>query len=353
MIRIVLANLTIVVLFSSSFSAGPYLLQSRILTNFGSSSPQRLTTYSYDNHGDSVKVTAFLGSDTLSTVDNSIMYGYDSRQRLISELHLLAGVDTTALIYYSYDTNGNLSVIRTMVTGGKWQTDSLKYDSNQRLVQKWHYATISDYHLYSYNASGQEVADTLFELFAAAFVPTQASIFDYSISNTITQKGYSFSGGIGNLWQSSITKYSNDRILSIAQYQNNGLSEIFVDSMTFAYDTLGNKTRVSHFSNKGERISTIDYQWMPNPYDAILVRGAPEKKNIEIAYSKRTVTIRHSESAAGYLAVFALDGRLVKKETVMTGQNHSMALPGIARGKFIAVYMAGSMKQSLLFSIEN
>jgi hypothetical protein len=37
----------------------------------------------------------------------------------------------------------------------------------------------------------------------------------------------------------------------------------------------------------------------------------------------------------------------------MAGQNYSMVLPGVARGKFIAVYMAGGVKQSLLFSIAN
>jgi hypothetical protein len=353
MMRIVLTNLIILAFSLSSFSAGPYLLQSRTLTNFGSSSPERLTTYSYDNYGDSVKVLSFIGKDTLSTLDNSIIYGYDSHQRLISELHLLRGVDTSSLIYYSYDDNNNLNIIRTMITSGNWQIDSLKYDSNQRLIQRWHYASLNYYHQYSYNVSGLEIADTLFELSVAAFVPTQASIFDYTTGNVTTQKDYFFSGGTANLIHNTITKYSNNRIISITQYAPNGAAQILIDSLNCVYDTLGNKTQVSHFDNSGTRTYIIDYIWMPNPYDAILVRGAPEKKNIEIAYSKRMVTIRHSENAMGYLAVFALDGKLLKKETIMAGQNYSMVLPGVARGKFIAVYMAGGVKQSLLFSIAN
>jgi hypothetical protein len=351
MMRIVLSNLIILAFFLSSFSAGPFLLQSEMLTNFGESSTSlRLTTYLYDNHGIRIKASSFVGGDT-SSLDNSIIYGFDSRQRLVSELHLLSGTDTSSLLYYSYDANNNLSVIMTMVNNsGSWQIDSLFYDSNQRLVQRRHYATVTDYHNYSYDASGLKIADTLFELFSAAFVPTQASIFDYSITNVTTQKDYSFFGGTVTLLQSAVTKYSNNRILSITQNDPNG---DVIDSLNYLYDSLGNNAQVSHFDKKGRRTYSINYVWFPNPYDAILARFAPEKKNIEIAYSKRMVTIRHSENAMGYLAVFALDGKLLKKETIMAGQNYSMVLPGVARGKFIAVYMAGGVKQSLLFSIAN
>ena len=339
----------------SSFSAGPYLLQSEMRTNFGEiSTSARLTTYSYDNNGNVAKKLLFSGGDTVSGINVKVIYGFNLNRRLVSEVQLKTGVDTISEVYYSYDVNGNVDEIRTMVnSSGNWQIDSLKYDSNQRLIEKWHFAAITYYRHYSYNDYGQEIADTLYERGSTAFAPTQASIFDYTASNATTQKDYSVTGGIWYLKQSTITKFLNNHIMSTAVYEQNGVSQVLVDSLSYTYDSFGNKSQVSHFDNTGARIYSIDYQWMPNPYDAILVRGAPEKKNIEIAYSKRMVTVRHSESAAGYLAVFALDGKLIKKETILAGQNCSMALPGIGRGKFVAVYMAGGLKQSLLFNSAN
>lgn len=355
MMRIIFAKLIILAFFVSSFSQGRYLLRSELLTNFGpSSTAARLTTYSFDNNGHTVQKLAYLGSDTASGLDNSTTYGYDSKQRLIIELLLNSGVDTTSLIYYSYDTNSNLSEIRTMVNkSGNWQIDSLKYDSNQRLVQRWHYAAIIDYHNYSYNASGQEITDTLFESTGAAFVPTQASIFDYSVSNVTTQNDYFVTGGTWYPQQSTVTKYSNNHILSTAVYQPNGAIKALEDSLSYSYDTLGNKTQVSHYDKTGTRTYTIDYQWISNPYAAIFVRAAPAKKNMDIAYSKRYVTLRHTEGAIGDLSIFTLDGKLIRKETVIAGQNYSMALPGIAQGKYIAVYNSSGMRQSLAFNVTN
>jgi hypothetical protein len=351
-----IANLIIMCFFATSFSQGRFLLQSEIKTSYNpGSTTARLTTYAYDNHGKKIKMLVFLGADTATGLDNSAFYSYDANQRMVSELHLLSGVDTSSLINYSYDANSNLSVIRTMVNNnGVWQVDSLKYDSSQRLVQRWHYtAAITDYHDYTYNISGQEIADTLLESTGAAYVATQASIFDYSVPNIVTQKDYFVTGGTWYFKQDSVKTYANNFLVASAVHEPNGVTNILMDSLAFSYDTAGNKVNVAHFDKTGARTYAINYQWFPNPYAAILVRNIPERRAIELAYSKRIVTLRHSESSEGYLAVFTLNGKLYKKQTVMAGQNYAMALPGIAPGKYIAEYLASGIKQSLLINVGN
>jgi hypothetical protein len=353
--RNIIANLIIICFFATSFSQGPYLLQSELKTSYNpGSTTLRLTTYAYDNHGKKIKVLSYLGADTLSGLDNSIIYAYDANRRPISELHLLAGIDTTSLILFSYDTNGNQNVIKTMVNNsGNWQIDSLKFDSNQRIIQRWHYSTITDYHDYTYNASGQEVADTLYESPGTSYVATQASIFDYSAPNVVTQKEYFLTGGSWYFKQDSVWTYSNNKLVASAVHTPTGVLNALVDSLAYSYDTLGNKILVSHFDKTGTRTYSIAYVWFPNPYEAILVRGAPEKKNIQIAYARRTLTLHHSEGPEGYLAVFTMDGRLYKKQPVLAGQDYSMALPGIVPGKYIAVYAASGVKQTLLINVGN
>lgn len=356
MMKIVFANLIIIALILPTFSAGRYLLQSELRTNYGPNStlPPRLTTYVYSNFGAAIKVFSFKGGDTLSGLDNSIIYGYDSIQRRISMVQLNSGVDTVAVNYYGYNAGGDMNVIKTMVNkSGNWQIDSLKYDSNHKLLERWHFATITDFHRYSYNASGQEAADTLFEQSATVFMPTQSNIFDYSVTNVISQKHYFVAGGSWYCDRDSVATYSNNRLLSNAVYDPSGVTPVLMDSLFFSYDTLGNKTEVSHFDKTGARTYTIDYQWFANPYASVLARAQAEKKNLEIAYSKRYVSVHHSEYPAGYLAIFTLDGKLVKKETVMAGSNYSMALPGISQGKYIAVYNSSGMRQSLAFNVTN
>ena len=352
-----IANLIIICFFATSFSQGPYLLQSQLTTTFTSvSSTQRLTTFEYNNHGKPIEALSYKMADTLSGLDNSIVYGYDGNQRLISELHLISGIDTSALIFYSYDVNSNLSVIKTMVNNsGNWQIDSLKYDSNNRLVQRWHYSTIADYHDYAYNATGQKISDTLYDsIGTSSFLPSQAFIFDYSVPNVITQKKYYVTGGVWYFQQDSVWNYSNNKLVASATHWWTGTSgAALVDSLAYSYDSLGNNVLVSHFDKTGLRTYTIANQWFPNPYEAILVRGAPEKKNIQIAYARRTLTLHHSEGPEGYLAVFTMDGRLYKKQPVLAGQDYSMALPGIVPGKYIAVYAASGVKQTLLINVGN
>ena len=270
-------------------------------------------------------------------------------------MYLIAGSgDTSEVILFSYDANGNQNVIKTMVNSGNWQIDSLKFDSNQRIVQRWHYSTVTDYHDYTYNASGQEVADTLYDsIGTSSFLPSQAFIFDYSVPNVITQKKYFVTGGAWYFQQDSVWTYSNNKLIASAVHTPTGVLNALVDSFAYSYDTLGNQVLASHFDNTGTRTNSIAYVWFPNPYEAILVRGAPEKKNIQIAYARKTLTLHHSEGPEGYLAVFTMDGRLFKKQPVLAGQDYSMALPGIVPGKYIAVYAASGVKQTLLINVGN
>gem|GEM_PF-2174972 len=242
------------------------------------------TEYEYDNYGRLVKIIEDANGKNLETLveydrqDEIVKitkpngawteYIYDGRGLLISEI-VGSGSNDILVTQYQYDENGNC-VQQTDIDG---TTSILQYDEFDRT--KRHYLPSGSYVDYTYNAAGQIVSETLYDINNVAM---QQSIYEYDNAGRCTSVRQRLQCGNDSDANDFVTVYSFDCFDNIiqktikadieandiaVQYQfdaKNRLTQInnaMSNSKKFVYDKDGNVKSITNELNLTS-INTFD-----------------------------------------------------------------------------------------------
>jgi hypothetical protein len=345
-------------LVSLSFGANRFVLDAELRTNFADngSTTQFLTGYTYDANGNRVQSRVWSGADSLVAPMSSVKYTYDIGGNLTEEL-LLSGVDTLTIVRYEY-AGGHLIAVRTLRKNGTLRfTDSLVYDGQGHKIEEQRISSAgvkTFYHRYTLNAFGKTVADTLYELVAAAFVATQADLFTYNTDSTVAKEVlWRMSSATWYCISTAFMNYAAGSLVSVATHERDGIGTGMTDSLAYTYDSFGNRTKEEDYNGTKFLTHRIIYTWRDTIPVLVLMHEKMRSDQRFVLNAKQgRLTADISLQDRGMITIYDLTGRLMCRMAV----DHSGVVPlqgVIGRGSYIAVYSSGIKKQVMNFTIFN
>jgi hypothetical protein len=335
-----------------------FLLESELFTNLSSGSGVKVFTgYSYNDSGYRVAKSAYNGPDSNAAAMSRLVYIYNPDNTLSDEILKTTTGDTVSIVRYGYDSNKRQVAVSTLT---KLQAlrylDSMVYDAAGQMTARRRYSggALSFYNTYSYNAAGKKLSDSLHEINGADFIATQAVIFSYDAGGfVLNEKTSRFQSGSWYLISTNKMAYSlNGFLISVTQYEGDGTSNQMQDSLAFAYDISGNRTREAHYGNDRALLSTTDYKWIDTRPTSVF----KPKKVLEpsaIKFENGTLRIANSHGIIR-LSLYNASGKLVwqSQHRGSSGGEVSIA-PALSRGAYIAVIRTENQTSAFHFTAVN
>ncbi len=346
------ALIALFVFQSLCFSSDCFVLQSELLTSLSGSSPQSTYThYRYDANGLRSETRVFDGVDSAALLMSSVEYRYDAQGRCSEEILLSASGDTLSIVNYVYSASGIVSAATLRKDGSLRFRDSLIYDNGVLIEQRRYNATggINFLHRYTYSA-GLLLADSLCEpADGGSFAATQVRILDYNNENKVASEIQSrLVSGQWFVISTTVMDYNWNLLVSAAKYENDGASRRLQDSLSYAYDQWGNRTKEERFSSDRELVQTTDYVW--EDLLAVGIAGTKSNRNSFQVYH-RNGRINFSTPFSGQMAVYYTNGRSAYSRRLNDEKSFSIsrALPS---GKYL-VKLTGNFKQTFSINVFN
>ena len=346
--------LMVLLIPSLGFGAERYLLQSELRTNFADngSSTQFLTGYTYDAQGNRVQSRVWSGADSTATPMSAVMVSYDAGGAVTEALQL-SGADTSGIVRYSYG-NGNLIAVRTLAKDGTPRfTDSLLYDGQGRNIEEQRIvAGVKTYfHRYTLNASGKTTADSLYELVSSAYVADQAVIFVYNPDSTVaTETQWRLSGSAWYCISTAFMNYSAGSLVSVATHDRDGVGTGMTDSLAYAYDANGNRTKEEDYDGTPALVYRIVYTWRDTRPTISLISGESRgARAFAMENNRGRLTVDLASRDRGEISLYDMTGKRLCRVSV----DHSGIVPLqglIGKGSFIAIFTSGKNKQEMNFA---
>jgi YD repeat-containing protein len=334
-----------------------FLLESELRTNFGDngSTSQLFTGYTYDAAGNRVLQRVWNGIDSAAAPMSSIKFTYDISGNLIEEL-LLFGSDTSSIVRYIY-RDGKLVAVRTLGKNGAVRfTDSLVYDAQGRNIEEQRVSSagvMTYFHRYTLDAQGRKLADSLFELVGAAYVASQAVLFTYNMNSTVaSETQWRLSGNSWYCISTAFMNYADGTLASVATHERDGAGTAMTDSLAYAYDANGNRTREEDFNGESALISRVAYSWRDTQSTIVLMKGKTRDDHWFVMGNKQGLSIDYALRNHGEISIYGISGRRFCR--IAVDQSGAIPLQGlIGKGSYTAVCTGGSAKRILNFTKYN
>jgi antitoxin component YwqK of YwqJK toxin-antitoxin module len=337
-----------------------FLLESELFTNFASGSQVKVFTgYSYNDSGNRVEKHTYNGPDSNAAAMSRTVYVYTQDNTLSDEVLKTAAGDTVSIVRYSYDAGKRRIAVSTLT---KLQAlryvDSMAYDADGQMTAKRRYSggALSFYNTYSYNAAGKKLSDTLHETNGTDFSASQAVIFSYDGNGRVqNEKNSRFQAGSWYLISTNKMAYTSSGSLgSVTQYEGDGASNLMQDSLAYAYDNSGNRTRESHYDNNRALISTTDYTWIDTqPTFVFTSKKVSEKSGFKFENGKLLMTGTEIHGTIR-LSLFDTRGKLVRQSQHQGSACREFSLaPEVGRGSYIAVLRGENLISTCHFTTVN
>jgi hypothetical protein len=348
----------ILALVSLSFGANRFVLDAELRTNFADngSTTQFLTGYTYDVNGNRVQSRVWSGADSLAAPMSGVKFSYDISGNLTEEL-LLSGVDTLTIVRYAY-SGGKLIAVHTLRKDGTLRfTDSLLYDGQGRNIEEQRISSAgvkTFYHRFTLNAFGKTVADSLYELVSGAFVATQAILFTYNTDSTVAKEvQWRMSSATWYCISTAFMSYTAGSLISVATHERDGVGTGMTDSLAYAYDSHGNRTKEDDYNGSKAQTYRIVYTWRDTqPVLVLMSEKMRSDTRFVLSAKQGRLTADISSQNRGTITICNLTGKLISR----IAMDHSGVVPlqgVIGRGSYVAVYTSGTKKQVMNFTIFN
>jgi hypothetical protein len=359
--RVDVKPLLLILLVSTSlcFGVERFQLQSELRANFdeNGATTQTLTGYTYDANGNRVQSRVWSGTDSTAAPMSFVKFTYDG-SGVVTEALQLAGADTLTIVRYDYD-GGKLIAVHTLTKSGALRfTDSLIYDSQGRNIEEQRISSAgvkTFYHHYILNAWGKKVADTLYELISSSYVATQAVLSTFNTDSTVsTETQWRLSGANWYCISTAFMSYAAGSLVSVATHERDGAGTGMTDSLAYAYDGSGNRTREEAFDGEKALVHRIVYTWHDSQTPIAQMRDDTRNDHRSMLRSMSgRLMIDLMPQEHGEIALYDLAGKRISRITI----DHSGIVPltGIlGKGSYIAVFStSGINKQVMNFTNYN
>jgi hypothetical protein len=343
---------------SLCFGADRFVLDAELRTDFtdGSASARFMTGYTYDAQGNRVQQRVWSGTDSLVAPMSSLAFSYNAAGDIAEQL-LLSGGDTLSIVRYAYNQRKLIAVHTLNKDGSARFSDSLIYDGSGCLIEEQRLASTGEktfYHQYTLNASGKVVADSMFELVSGHYTASQAVLLTYNADSTVaTEAQWRLSSATWNCITTGFMKYSAGRLVAVATYERDGIGTGLSDSIAYAYDGSGNRTKEEDFDESGTQTCQIDYTWRDTQPVAVLTNERPchAARFLQVDNQGRLIVGLDSRET-GTIAVFDMAGKQIYRMAV----DHPglVSLAGlVGRGSYVAAFTGATSRLTTRFSLYN
>lgn len=343
---------------SSLWARDRFLLGSQLYKNYSSGSAvPLLTTYTYNDSGCRVDMSAYNGADTSAARMSRTVYAYNADNTLAQEVLKSATGDTVSIVQHGYDANKREIAVSTLTKALAVRfVDSSAYNANGRLANKKRYAggSLSFYHAYTYNTGGKMTADTLYEKQGGTFVPMQAVVFSSNDNGTVaSEKNWRFQSGAWYLISTNKMVYNaSGTLASVTQYEGDGATNRMQDSTAYAYDANKNRTKKSDYDQDRTLLATTDYYWIDTQPNSIL-RNTIAGRGPMVRYAGGRIFVSDHHGGV-QVSVYTAAGRMVQRlQHEAEGSFEADLAHGLGRGSYVAVVRSGNDLSTIHLTLVN
>ncbi len=243
-----------------------FLLDSELYTDYsGGTGNEILTHYTYDNDGHRVERGVFDGGDTLADRLSTTEYSYDVGGLLLQEVLRNPAGDTLSIVQYVYDAEDRRVGVRMLRADLTLRyRDSLIYsDTLLTVMQRYNSADeMTFYHAFAYDLDGNLASDSLYEGSGAVFSPTQALLYSCGTDGRVeTETSWRFVDTRWFVISTARMSYSDTLLVAVTTFEGDGATEALMDSMAYAHDLWGNRTREESYDSDRALVYSIDFTW--------------------------------------------------------------------------------------------
>jgi hypothetical protein len=338
--------LLVILLCTVSFGTTRFLLESELRTDYnGSATNNFLTSYTYDTQGNRLLTRVWDGLDSINkTPISKCMISYTLNGLVAEELLLGQLGDTLSICRYAYKDSMPVLCKVLRKDGTLRYSDSLLYDVNKHQVEMRRYTSASAmtyYHRYSYNVSGQKVADTLYEqVNAPAYIPTQAVIFSYNTDGSVnSEASWRISGSQYYLIRTVKFGYSSLQLISATTYEGDGTSNVLMDSLAYAFDNFGNRTQEEEYDNARIKLHRIVYTWHDTQITAVGVSAAQNSLSLVPVTRERSIVF--SRPFSGSAAIYGMNGKAIDARIMENAVRYDLP-SSLGKGHYILSLACGN-----------
>ena len=342
--------LFLIVIQGVSIGKERFQLVSALRTGYGDASGKTsYTAYHYDSEGNRIDQRVFDGADSMAAMMSGIIYSYDSKDRCAEELLLGEKGDTLSIVKYAHGSNGLLSASILRKDGSRRFKDSLLY-SDEMLVEQRRYGetgTMTFYRRYTYK-SKLLCADSLYEPDGdGKFTATKARLISRNDDGTVSLEAqWLLSGGKWYQTSSTVMAYQKDNLISATTYETDGTAKRLVDSLAWAYDSHGNRTKEEFYDLERVKNYEIVYTWRDTQPENVLSEFGRKKPRV---ISWRNGRLEFGTPMSGSVTIVRADGRQVARRSI--NRQHIVDLgTGLSAGRYI-VMARGAVNQTLSINI--
>lgn len=334
-----------------------FLLDSELRTDYtdGASTNQFLTGYSYDVSGNRVQTRVWSGTDTTVAPGSISKFTYDTSGIITKEL-LLSGADTSSIVNYAY-TGGKLIAIHTLAKDGALRfTDSLLYDGQGNVIEEQRISSAgvkTFFHRYALNAQGKTVADSMYELVSGSYLASQAYIYVYNADSTVaSETQWRLSSDSWDCISTAFMRYAARSLISVATHERDGSGTLMTDSLAYTYDVNGNRTKEEKFDGASTMVQRIVYSWRDTQPNSVLMNSKRfGDERLFMGNRQGRLSVDYGFRNQGEISIFDMTGKRLCR--VAVGHSGIVALQGIGKGSYIAVFISGSSRRVMNFTQYN
>ena len=147
--------------------------------------------------------------------------------------------------------------------------------------------------------------------------------------------------------------YAAGLLVSVATHERDGVGTGMTDSLAYAYDSHGNRTKEDDYNGSKAQTYRIVYTWRDTqPVLVLMSKKMRSDTRFVLSAKQGRLTADISSQNRGMITIYDLMGKLISRIAV----DHSGVVPlqgVIGRGSYVAVYTSGTKKQVMNFTIFN
>jgi hypothetical protein len=275
---------------------------------------------------------------------------YDVNGQITQDFLISPTGDTLSIVRNCYGVTG-LTTASTLNKDGSIRfIDSMFYSDGIVIEQSRCNASGAKVFLHRYTYTGGLLkTDSLFEPDGAGgFTPTQAWLVFHNSDSTVTQEvQWRKSGAVWYVVGTTKMVYSQKMLISITMYETDGVSGALTDSLTYAYDQDGNRTKESHFDNEKTLTYDITYTWKDTQPVGVIVSGNVVKSLQRVSYLDGRIVF--STPFTGIITVYSANGRKVSMNRIDNSKCATLDCHA-SNGMYYAMAI-GTMKQTFPITI--
>ena len=195
------------------------------------------------------------------------------------------------------------------------------------------------------------VADSLYEKVSSSYVAEQAVLFIYNSDTTVASEAqWLLSGDSWYCMSTAFMSYAAGSLVSVATHDRDGVGTAMTDSLVYAYDANGNRTREEDYDGTQTLVYMIVYTWRDTqPTIALMSGKLCGDQRFVFSDRQGGLIVDCASRNRGEISIYDLTGKRLCRIAV----DHSGTVPLqglIGKGSFIAVFTSGINKQIMNFT---